>query len=235
MTVAICPCHHLSWGAEGMAWSIYVAGNARVLMGADFGTLLGATLSGNPSWPFAAWAVGTGIAAVLLIAGWRASQTHVDTLDPLGLLWVCSVAFGCAFAIAHEWHLPAADWGLWMAVASRGVFFAGIAYGAAGIWLQVRGLVGATRKFERRDHFRPNPQRSARENTAQAQEIAALKGYKADAGELADFLRDPTVRRTLQKGLHSDGKCLAEAEQRKLDALFARMGDLYERLVETRR
>ena len=232
--MAVCPCKHLQWGAGGIAWSIYAAENARTLMGADFATLFTAALGGNLSWAFAAWMASTGIAGLLFVAGWRAAHTHVDALYPPALLRACAFAFGGWFAFAHGWRLSAETWGTWASIASRGMFLAVIAYMVAGIWLQLRGLTAGT--HPRQEKFRaPPPEQPGSQDWALTQEVARLRLYEVAAGEMAAFLRERTVKRTLQIGLHSDGKRLAEVEQRKLDALFARMADIFDRYVEAQR
>jgi hypothetical protein len=144
-------CAELKRGAALLTLCVYAVSCSRVLLGGDFFVLVNAALNGNLSplpllllagWVYLLW-IGGGAAW----AGWRSARTHVDPLNPAALALAVATGLFSFSAVAGQWHVPV-DWfglwrltGLWVAVASRGLCFAALAYNLAGVWLQVRGPV----------------------------------------------------------------------------------------------
>jgi len=144
---APCPCLKLKHGAGALAFCAYIVAWSRVLLGGDFGAVIAAAFNGalppDTAWLLASWVAIAAVGTAAAVAGYLATLTHYDHFDLFALAAAVAGSAFFFFAIKAGWSLPASVCGEWLAVLSRGVFFAGLSYNAADIWLQLRGPLAA--------------------------------------------------------------------------------------------
>jgi hypothetical protein len=144
-------CADLKHGAALLTLCVYAVSWSRILLGGDFSVLVNAAfnlnLSPGPVLLLAGWVFLLLIGGDAAWAGWRSTRTHVDPLNRAALTLAVAAGLIFLYGIAAQWHVPV-DWfglwrmtGIWVAVASRGLLFAALAYNLAGVWLQIRGPV----------------------------------------------------------------------------------------------
>ena len=143
MDSAACPCINLKHGAAALAFCAYVVAWSRVLLGGDFEVVIAGAVNGtlppDTALLLVAWVGTATVGAAALIVGYRATRTHYDPFDAFALAAAVAGALFFLYAVNACWSLPARGCGVWLAVLSRGVFYAGLSYNAANIWLQLRG------------------------------------------------------------------------------------------------
>jgi len=138
-------------GCAYLAGCAFTASWSQVLLGGDLATVAAAALHGDapacPTLLLLAWAVAAVIGARWCYQGVRAALGHDDPFNELAFLWSGLVVAIALYALRQDWFVPW-QWflpyralGTWVFLASRGLWFMAMAYGVAGMALQLRGPV----------------------------------------------------------------------------------------------
>jgi hypothetical protein len=141
-----CPCVSLKRGCANMALAASIFAQWQILFGGDFVPVVVAAFHGTASLlPVAAligWAVLVAAGVFESLEGYRAAQSHRDPFNAEAVAWSLGVGLFCLYALYAGWSVPL-TWGTLLVASSRCALLAGVAYNAAGLWLQIRGPVAA--------------------------------------------------------------------------------------------
>jgi hypothetical protein len=140
--LSACPCNALKLGAAQLAVPAAVLAQSQTIFGGPAGPVIAAALHGAVPLPMALLLIGC--AGLLVcgaghaLVGYRAARTHYDVFDPVALAWSGGGCLFFFYGVNQGWGLDALAWGECIAALSRAALLAGLAFNAAGLWLQLR-------------------------------------------------------------------------------------------------
>lgn len=142
-----CPCVNLKAGAAQLAVAAAMLAQSPVFFAGDVRLIIAAALHGAASFAtvavLIAWAMIAACGITQTVAGYRATLTHAEPVDAGALARSLGAGLVFLYAISQGWCLDPHAWGVFLAGCSRCALSAGLAYNTAGLWLQLRGPLGA--------------------------------------------------------------------------------------------
>ena len=205
-----------------------------VFLGGNFGRLFDAArldpLAFHATFAFYAWLVVMSAGGWWFWQGLRAQRSCIDPWNPLAALGAGGTAFLCAVALWNGWFLPAADWGLWLNLASRCLWVALLGRAGAALWLAVRARVYEPASA-------PTPPDGGQEaELAECRDVIAEylerdQRNQAALEDLRTILAPEAVRRAVLQAVHPD-KARSERDRRAYTEIFQTANRIFSELAK---